>query len=45
MSFGVGLDISRSVLLPVIAYAMQQGCSKPGGPTRPRPDDEERYEE
>jgi len=34
VSFGVGMDISRSVLLPVIAYAMKQGCSKPGGPTR-----------
>lgn len=43
VSFGVGMDISRSVLLPVIAYAMKAGCSKPGGPT-PRHDDE-RYVE
>ena len=29
VSFGVGLDMSRSILLPVIAYALKEGCSKP----------------
>jgi len=44
VSFGVGLDISRSVLLPLIAYALKKGCSTPGGP-KPARDEEERYEE
>lgn len=42
VSFGVGLDLSRSVLLPVIAYVLKKGCSKAGGPTPSDDEDEAR---
>ena len=42
VSFGVGVDMSRSLLLPVLAYLFKAGCSKRGGPTRSGDADAER---